>query len=158
MGTTEGGAMTIRQRVAAIVAALALATAGLLVIAAPAQAYPVGCNVLSPWTAYKLTNAIQTTNRFYAQTTQCGNTNSTDIDIEHVHNQNGDPDCAYMRVELFHSDGTTAGAYTDLGPWTWKMMCDDDQPEVLMTGLSNEKYDVQVLTNGKWLWLGYMRD
>lgn len=155
--------MTIRQRLTTILTGLALATAGLLAASAPAQAYPTGCRVLSPWTAYPLSGSsvVMTTNRFIAQ--RCDISSVVDIDITHVMTAGGVPQCAYFRVELFLADGRSAGAWTTLGPWTWLYLCDDTGPQQLLDNVAvSAKYDIQTVVDTvpapASLWLGYVRD
>jgi hypothetical protein len=155
--------MTIRQRFTAALAAIALATVGLLTVAAPAQASPDGCHELSPWTAYPASwsPVVMTTNRFIAQ--GCGVHTITDIDLIYIRDSHNVSQCAYFRVELFYSDGRSAGAFTDQGPWTWKLICDGTYPRTLLDAVPvGTKYDVQQTPMSgepvQSLWLGDMLD
>ncbi len=155
--------MNIRKRITAVATMLAVVSAGLLVAGAPAQAFPDGCRILSPWAAYPASwnPAIITTNRFI--TADCGDV-VNDLDVTRVQSAGGVPQCVYMRVELFYADGRSAGAFSMNGPWTWQFVCDQDTAQPLLDDLTvGTKYDIQMTapvgtTKVIPIWLGYLRD
>jgi hypothetical protein len=153
--------MTFKQRVVTLLASLAVVATALLVVGSPAQAFPDGCRELSPWAQYRLTSVILTTNRFYVE--GCGIHTVTDLDVIYVRDSHNVGQCAYFRVELFYSDGRSAGAYSMNGPWTWQLICDDDYPQPLLDHVEvGTKYDVQVTPMpgepSVPLWLGNFLD
>lgn len=153
----------MRNRVVAVLATLVVACTALLAAGAPAQAFPDGCRELSPWTAYHASwsTQIMMTNRFLVD--GCGIYTVADIDLIYIRDAHNAAQCAYFRVELFYADGRSAGAYTDNGPWTWKLLCDATYPQILLDDVvAGTKYDVQMMPMPddpvQPLWLGNMLD